>query len=106
VGTLILARPIGAKSCILVKEERGLLHEDRRRTARRLIPDISVAEILERDLGRPDIERPCLEILQKSEVIDRLQVVNGLERETSPRPGGRTCGDDILPKLAVGTLRQ
>lgn len=29
---------------------------------------------------RPVIERPCLEILRNSEVVDRIQVINGLEK--------------------------
>ncbi|HOS78294.1 MAG TPA: uridine kinase [Syntrophales bacterium] len=80
VGTLILADLIGAKSCIFVKDERGLHTEDpKKNSAAAFIPEISVAELLERDLEDLIIERPCLEILQKSEVIDRLQIVNGLE---------------------------
>lgn len=80
VGTLILADLIGAKSCIFVKDERGLHTEDpKKNSAAAFIPEISVAELLARDLEDLIIERPCLEILQKSEVIDRLQIVNGLE---------------------------
>jgi len=80
VGTLILADLIGARSCILVKDEQGLYTDDpKKNRAAAFIPEISVAELLARDLEDLIIERPCLEILQKSEVIDRVRIVNGLE---------------------------
>ena len=34
---------------------------------------------MERNLPDLIIERPCLEILQSSEVLERIQIVNGLE---------------------------
>jgi molybdenum storage protein len=33
---------------------------------------------MERDLDDLVIERPCLEIIQNSEVIERVQVINGM----------------------------
>ena len=80
VGTLILANLIGAKSCILVKDEQGLYTDDPKKNAKAtFIPEISVQELLAKDLDDLIIERPCLEILQNSEVIDRIQIINGLE---------------------------
>lgn len=80
VGTLILADLIGAGSCIFVKDERGLYTDDPKKKRRvRFIPEISAAELLAKDLDDLIVERPCLEILQASEVIDRIQIVNGLE---------------------------
>ncbi len=81
VGTLILADLIGAKSCILVKDERGLYTDDPKKNAEAaFIPEISVADLLAKELDDLIIERPCLEILQQSEVIDRIQIINGLEK--------------------------
>ena len=33
---------------------------------------------MERDLDDLIIERPCLEIIQNSEVIERVQIINGM----------------------------
>ncbi len=80
VGTLILADLIGAKSCILVKDENGLYTDDPKKKGNvKFIPQISATELIKKDLDDLVIERPCLEILQSSEVIDRIQIINGLE---------------------------
>ena len=34
---------------------------------------------MERDLPDLAVERPCLEILRQSEVLERIQIVNGME---------------------------
>ena len=81
VGTLVLADLIGARSCILVKDERGLFTEDPKKNPKaEFIPEISVKDLLNLDLDDLIIERPCLEILRNSEVIDRVRIVNGLEK--------------------------
>jgi molybdenum storage protein len=47
------------------------------------------------------IERPCLEILQHSEVIDKIQIINGLERGTITRAlKGDTVGTIIYKDKA------
>ena len=75
-----MADLIGARSCIFVKDEDGLYTDDPKKNANaEFIPEITVAELLERDLDDLIIERPCLEILQNSEVLDSIQIVNGLE---------------------------
>ena len=80
VGTVILADLIGARNCILVKDEKGLYTDDpKKKNDVKFIPKISAAELLEKDLDDLIIERPCLEILQNSEVIDKIQIINGLE---------------------------
>jgi hypothetical protein len=43
---------------------------------------------VERDLDDLVVERPCLEIIQNSEVIDQIQVINGLKKGTSRGPSG------------------
>ncbi|MEN6318839.1 MAG: uridine kinase [Syntrophaceae bacterium] len=80
VGTVILADLIGARNCILVKDEKGLFTDDPKKNGgAEFIPEISAAELLTKDLDDLIIERPCLEILQNSEVIDKIQIINGLE---------------------------
>jgi molybdenum storage protein len=81
VGTLIVADLIGAKSCILVKDEDGLYTDNPKKNKRaKFIAEISAKELIRRKLDDLIIERPCLEILQNSEVIDRIQIVNGLKK--------------------------
>lgn len=81
VGTLVIADLIGARSCIFVKDERGLYTDDPKKNgAAEFIAEIGLKDLLARDLDDLIIERPCLEILQNSEVIDKIQIVNGLEK--------------------------
>jgi len=80
VGTLLLADLIGVRTCLFVKDERGLFADDpKRNPAAEFIPRIGARELMERNLPDLAVERPCLEILQNSEVLERIQIVNGLE---------------------------
>ncbi|HQK99829.1 MAG TPA: uridine kinase [Smithellaceae bacterium] len=81
VGTLIAADLIGARSCIFVKDEKGLYTDDPKKNPKAsFIPEISVKDLLKKNLDDLIIERPCLDILQTSEVINKIQIVNGLEK--------------------------
>ncbi len=81
VGTLILADLIGARSCIFIKDEKGLYTDDpKKNTKAEFIPEIGAKELMKRDQDDLVIERPCLEILQNSQVLKRIDIVNGLER--------------------------
>jgi len=80
-GTIILADLIGAKSCIFIKDENGLFTDDPKKNPDAvLIPKISAEELIEQDLPDLIIERSCLTILQDSEVVDSIQIINGLEQ--------------------------
>jgi len=79
-GTLILADLIGAKSCIFIKDEDGLYSDDPKKNKNaEFIPKISVSELIKRDQDDLVIERSCLNILQDSEVIKEIQIINGLK---------------------------
>lgn len=81
VGTILMADLIGARSCIFVKDERGLFTDDPKKDPdAEFIPSITVSELIELGLDDLILERPCLEILQNSQVLDQIQIVNGLER--------------------------
>ncbi len=81
VGTLIIADLIGARSCIFVKDEKGLYTDDPKKNKKaEFIPEISVKDLVARELDDLIIERPCLEILQNSEVMNKVQIINGLEK--------------------------
>lgn len=81
VGALLMAELIGARSCIYVKDERGLFTDDPKKDpGAEFIPEITVSQLIDRKLDDLILERPCLEILQNSEALDHVQIVNGLER--------------------------
>jgi len=81
VGTLILADLIGARSCIFVKDEKGLYTDDPKKNPNaKFIPRIGARELSQRDQDDLIIERPCLEILQNSQVVRQIQIINGLEK--------------------------
>ena len=80
VGTLILADLIGARSCIFIKDEKGLYSDDpNKNPGAEFIEKMGAKELLERDQDDLIIERPCLDILQNSQVIHQIQIINGLE---------------------------
>jgi molybdenum storage protein len=79
VGTLILADLIGARSCIFIKDEDGLYSDDPKKNPRaRFIDKIGAKQLMQLDQDDLIIERPCLEILQNSEVVSQVQIINGL----------------------------
>jgi len=80
VGTLILADLIGSRSCIFIKDEKGLYSDDPKKNPdAEFIQEIGAKQLLERNLDDLIIERPCLEILQNSQVIRQIQIINGME---------------------------
>ncbi|MGB4592913.1 MAG: uridine kinase [Coriobacteriia bacterium] len=80
VGTILMADLIGAKSCIYVKDEQGLFTDDPKKDPdAEFIPKISASELMALHPDDLIIERPCLEILHNSTVLDHVQIINGLE---------------------------
>ncbi len=80
VGTILLANLIGSRSCIFVKDEKGLYTDDpKKNPSADFIGEIGARELMKRDLVDLVVERPCIEILQNSEVLDRIQIINGME---------------------------
>lgn len=81
VGTLILADLIEAKSCIFIKDEKGLYTDDPKKNPKaKFIRKIGALELMRRGQDDLIIERPCLEILQNSQVINQIQIINGLKK--------------------------
>ncbi|OPY73996.1 MAG: Molybdenum storage protein subunit beta [Syntrophorhabdus sp. PtaU1.Bin002] len=97
VGTIILADLIGSRSCIFVKDERGLYTGDpKKNTDEKFIAEIGAKTLIEKDQDDLIIERPCLEILQDSEVIEKIIIVNGLEEGNITRAlNGEPVGTTI-----------
>ncbi|HWC86809.1 MAG TPA: hypothetical protein VG388_09740 [Solirubrobacteraceae bacterium] len=81
-GCFLVAEVYGARQMIYVKDEDGLYtanpKTDKNAT---LIPEITVDELIERDLPDLVIERPVLQLMRNARHIKSVQVINGL------RPG-------------------
>ena len=79
VGLVILADLIGSKNVLFVKDENGLYTDDPKKNRDvEFIAEIGAQDLLDRGQDDLVIERPCLDIIQNSEVIDKVQVINGL----------------------------
>ncbi len=79
VGLVILADLIGSRTILFIKDEDGLYTEDPKKNPdAKFIPEIGANDLLKSDQDDLVIERPCLEIMQNSEVIEKVQIINGL----------------------------
>ena len=79
VGLVILADLIGSRTVIFVKDENGLYSEDPKKNPEAgFIAEIGAQDLLDSDQDDLVIERPCLEIIQNSEVLEKVQIINGM----------------------------
>lgn len=79
VGLVILADLIGSRTVLFIKDENGLYKDDPKKNPEsEFIPEIGAKDLLESGQDDLVIERPCLEIIQNSEVIEKVQIINGL----------------------------
>jgi molybdenum storage protein len=79
VGLVILADLIGSRTVLFVKDEKGLFTADPKKDPEaEFIPKIGAKDLMERDQDDLVIERPCLEIIQNSEVVESVQIINGM----------------------------
>lgn len=79
VGLVILADLIGSRTILFIKDERGLYTEDPKKNPdAEFIAEIGAQDLLDSNQDDLVIERPCLEIIQNSEVIEKVQVINGM----------------------------
>ncbi|MBM9617019.1 uridine kinase [Desulfobulbus rhabdoformis] len=79
VGLVILADLIGSKNILFIKDENGLYTDDPKKNPNAtFVPEIGAQDLLNMDQDDLVIERPCLEIIQNSEVIEKVQIVNGM----------------------------
>lgn len=77
-GTYVIAEVVGAKRCILVKDEDGLYTADPKKDpAAVLIPEIEVHDLLSRDLDDLAVERTMLEALANARSVKEVVIVNG-----------------------------
>jgi molybdenum storage protein len=77
-GTFLTAEVLGAKRCILVKDERGLFSADPKKDPTAdFIPEIEVNELLARDLADLAVERAMLNALANARSVREVLIVNG-----------------------------
>lgn len=80
VGAFMAAEVLGAKRCILVKDERGLMTADpKKNDSARFISEIEVHELLSMDLDDLPVERAMLHALVRSRCVREVLLINGCE---------------------------
>jgi molybdenum storage protein len=96
-GAFLTAEVVGAKRCILVKDERGLFTADPKKDPKaEFIPEIEVNELLRRDLHDLPVERAMLTALARANTVREVLIVNGLERGNIARAlAGENTGTRI-----------
>lgn len=79
VGLVILADLIGSQNILFIKDENGLYENDPKKDPdAKFIPEIGAQDLLDKDQDDLVLERPCLDIIQNSEVIKQVQIINGM----------------------------
>jgi molybdenum storage protein len=80
-GALLTAEVLGARRCILVKDECGLYTDDpKRNPAAQFIPEITLDELRARDFDDLPVERAMLSVLARSHSVREVLIVNGRQR--------------------------
>jgi molybdenum storage protein len=79
-GVYLTAEALGARSCIFIKDERGLYtgnpKTDKHTT---FIPEITVSELRQRNLDDSIVEQVVVDYLQDAQHVRKIQIINGLE---------------------------
>ncbi|MBN1813848.1 MAG: uridine kinase [Anaerolineae bacterium] len=77
-GTFLTAEVLGARRCILVKDERGLFMADPKKDPKAdFIPEIEVNDLLAMDLADLAVERAMLHALARARSVSEVLIVNG-----------------------------
>jgi molybdenum storage protein len=80
-GCYLVAEVYGAKNMVFVKDEDGLYTANPKTDPdAKLIPEVTVDELIEMDLPDLIIERPVLELMRHARHVKSVQVINGLKR--------------------------
>lgn len=79
-GSFLLAECFGCETVTLVKDVDGVYETDPKvDPGARLIPEITVAELRDRNLPTLPFERVLLDLLPHARLISQFQVINGLK---------------------------
>ncbi|HNR96959.1 MAG TPA: uridine kinase [Anaerolineae bacterium] len=80
-GAFLTAEVLGARRCILVKDEKGLFTADPKKDPQaRFIPEIEVNELLAMDLADLAVERTMLQALANARTAKEVLIINGREK--------------------------
>jgi molybdenum storage protein len=100
-GAFLTAEVVGARRCILVKDERGLFTADPKKDpSADFIPEIEVNELLALDLEDLAVERAMLHALARARSMRDVLIVNGRE------PGALTralAGENPGTRIYLGS---
>ncbi len=78
VGTYLTAEVLGARRCVLVKDEAGLLTADPKKDPQaEFISEIEVNDLIKMDLADLPVERAMLENLSRARSVREVLLVNG-----------------------------
>jgi len=95
-GVYLMAEFLGARSCIFVKDEKGLYTDDPKKNPEaKFIEKVTAQELLDMNPNDLVIERVVLEYMQRAAHVREVQVINGL------KPGNLTRA---LAGEHVGTI--
>ena len=77
-GVFLTAEVVGAKRCILVKDERGLFTADPKKNPEGdFIAEVGVRELLAMDLEDLPVERSMLRALTSARAVHEVLIING-----------------------------
>jgi molybdenum storage protein len=100
-GVFLTAEVVGARRCIMVKDERGLFTADPKKDpGGDFIAEIEVRDLLERDLDDLPVERSMLRALLSASNVREVFIINGREPGNLTRvlegknPGTRIYRED------------
>ncbi|MGD2078844.1 MAG: uridine kinase [Chloroflexota bacterium] len=100
VGTFLTAEVLGAKRCILVKDEKGLYTADpKKEPAAEFLPEVEVGDLLAMDLNDLPVERSMLDALVKARSVKEIFLVDGRQPGDLTRAlNGENAGSRIFKK--------
>ena len=85
-GAFLTAEVVGAKRCILVKDEQGLFTADPKKDPKAdFIPEIEVNDLLGLDLVDLAVERAMLHALARARSVREVLIINGRQPGTLTR---------------------
>lgn len=78
-GCYLVSEVYGTKNMIYIKDEDGLYTNDPKKDKNaKFIPEITVEELIERDLNDSVVERSVIEMMQSAKSGKQIQIINGL----------------------------
>jgi len=78
-GCYLVSEVYGTKNMIYIKDEDGLYTNDPKKDKNaKFIPEITVEELIARDLNDSVVERSVIEMMQSAKNGKQIQIINGL----------------------------